>query len=459
MLMKTRMSSLSGDALLQSIRDQFILIKDHRDPARIRIALSDFLMSGFSIFALKFPSLLQFEEEMREKKMASHLSPMFKLGEVPSDTHMRSVLDEIDPEELAPIFKKLFNKVQESKRLEDFRFFNGSYLISVDGTQYFSSNEICCDLCMSKRTNDTNGDGVVYYHQMLAGCVVHPEQKTVIPLCPEPMRRQDGNDKNDCERAAMRRFMARLRSDHPKLPVTMIADALHATGPLIRELRLFNANFILGVKPGSHVKLFEGVENWATQGKLEYFKSEEVFGQKIKKTRVHQFRYANNILYNFSDVNLGVNFLEYWETTTWVDPKGRNKQEKVHFSWVTDFEITNENIMHLMRGGRARWKIENETFNTLKNQGYELEHNFGHGNKNLSTVFGYLMFLSFLFDQISQIGCKAFQGALKFYKRKKYLREHLRSLFMLSYNFQMSFQGWTDFLERAIGPPKRAAPS
>lgn len=451
--MKTGMSSLGGDSLLQCIRDHFKLVKDHRDPSRIRISLSDFLMSGFSIFCLKFPSLLQFEEQMRERKMSSHLSPLFKLNDVPSDTHMRSVLDEINPESLAPVFKKIFKKAQVNKKLEAFRFFTNWYLVSVDGTQYFSSREVCCDSCMSKKTNADIEDDILYYHQMLAGCVVHPNQDCVIPLCPEPMRRQDGNDKNDCERAAMRRFLDRLRADHPKLPVVIVADALHATGPLIRDLRLFNANFILGVKPGSHVKLFDGVENWAGRDKLKYFTVEEIFGEKIKKKRIHHFRFANKILFNFADLNMSVNFLEYWETTTWIDPKGRAKEEKVHFSWVTDFEINNENVMELMRGGRARWKIENETFNTLKNQGYEFEHNFGHGKKNLSTVFGYLMFISFLFDQISQIGCKTFQAALKCHKRKKYLREYLRSLFMLSYNLPVSFKSWIDFLERAIGPP------
>lgn len=448
--MKTGMSSLSGDSLLQCIREHFSKVKDHRDPNRIRIPLSDFLMSGLAIFCLKFPSLLQFEKAMRNKKMASHLSPIFNLVEVPSDTHMRSVLDEVNPESLAPVFKKLFSKVQKSRRLDSFRFLGNWYLVPVDGTQYFSSREVCCDSCMSKKTND---DEVLYYHQMLAGCVVHPEQECVIPLCPEPMRRQDGNDKNDCERAAMRRFLDRLRSDHPKLPVVIVTDALHSTGPLIRDLRLFNTNFILGVKPGSHIKLFEGVENWASRDKLNYFTLEEILGEKVKKTRTHHFRYANRILFNFIDLNTSVNFFEYWKTTTWIDPKGREKEQRVHFSWVTDFEITNDNIMQLMRGGRARWKIENETFNTLKNQGYEFEHNFGHGNKNLSIVFGYLMFISFLFDQISQLGCKAFQAALKFYERKKYLREHLRALFMLSYNFQMTFQSWTEFLERSIGPP------
>lgn len=449
--MKARMPSLSGDSLLQSIRDHFKLIKDHRRPGQVRIALSDFLMSGFSVFCLKFASLLQFEQDMRKRKMASHLSPMFKLIEVPSDTHMRSVLDEVDPESIAPIFKKLFNKVQESKRLEEFRFLNNAYLMSVDGSQYFSSRDISCDSCMSKKVSEED-EGPIYYHQMLAGCIVHPEQKTVLPLCPEPLKRQDGNSKNDCERAAMIRFLDRFRADHPKLPAIIIGDALHATGPIIRHLTLLNARYILGVKPGSHAKLFEGVEKWAIQGKVQAFTFEETLGQKIKKQRTHRFRYANNILYNYSHLDLGVNFFEYWETTTWIDPKGRKQEKQVHFSWITDFEINNDNIMKLMRGGRARWKIENETFNTLKNQGYEFEHNFGHGNKNLSTVFGYLMFLSFLFDQVSELGCKSFQAALKHFTRKKYLRESLRSLFHWSYTFGVTFEGWIDFLDQAIAP-------
>ena len=453
--MKTRMSTLSGDSLLKCIRNHFGLVKDHRDPSRIRIALSDFLMSGLSIFCLKFPSLLQFEERMRKEKRASHLAPLFNLQEVPSDTHMRSVLDEVNPERLAPVFKKLFNKAQESKRLEAFRFLVEAYLVSVDGSQYFSSSDICCDSCMSKTTNSDDGD-VLYYHQMLAGCVVHPEQSCVIPLCPEPLRRQDGVDKNDCERAAMMRFLDRLVKDHPKLPVIIVADALHSTSPLIRRLRLLKYGFILGVKPGSHVKLFAGVENWALQDKINHFTFEETIGDKVKKKRVHRFRYANNILFNHSNLDIGVNFLEYWETTTWVDQWGETQEEKVHFSWVTDFKIDDKNIMQLMRGGRARWKIENETFNTLKNQGYEFEHNFGHGKKNLSTVFGYLMFLSFLFDQLSEIGCDAFRRSLRRHKRKKYLREYLRNLFTMSYDFEFTFKSWTDFLERSVGPPAPA---
>jgi hypothetical protein len=85
----------------------------------------------------------------------------------------------------------------------------------------------------------------------------------------------------------------------------------------------------------------------------------------------HCFRYCNNVPLNYANDDIRVNFLEYVETS----PNGKQRK----FSWATDFVLTEKNVYTIMRGGRSRWKIENETFNTLKNQGYNFEHNFGHG--------------------------------------------------------------------------------
>ena len=115
-----------------------------------------------------------------------------------------------------------------------------------------------------------------------------------------------------------------------------------------------------------------------------------------------------------------VNFVEYWEIT----PK-----KMQYFSWVTDLQVTEENVFKIMRGGRARWKIENETFNTLKNQGYQFEHNFGHGYKNLSVVFAMLMMLAFLVDQVQQMESQLFKEAWAKSKSKKNLWENIRALF------------------------------
>jgi hypothetical protein len=139
---------------------------------------------------------------------------------------------------------------------------------------------------------------------------------------------------------------------------------------------------------------------------------------------IHKIRFYNGVPLNNTDPDFEVNFLEYWE----YNPEGK---EIYHNTWITDIKITEANALKICQGGRARWKIENETFNTLKNQGYNFEHNYGHGNNNLCTIFGMLMVLAFLIDQAQQICCGLFQSAWKKLKSKKALWERLRGAFIL----------------------------
>ena len=137
--------------------------------------------------------------------------------------------------------------------------------------------------------------------------------------------------------------------------------------------------------------------------------------------RLHKFRFVNNIQLNKSNPNILVNFIEVWET---------NKKGKVkHFAWITNIELTFNNLLLMMRGGRVRWKIENETFNTLKNQGYNFKHNYGHGNKFLANVLMMLMFLAFQIDQINELASHLFQTTLKVTGSRISLWDAIRSVF------------------------------
>jgi hypothetical protein len=120
-----------------------------------------------------------------------------------------------------------------------------------------------------------------------------------------------------------------------------------------------------------------------------------------------------------SHPELLITFLEYWEISA---------GEVQYFRWVTDLALTAETVFTLMRGGRARWKIENETFNTFKNQGYHFEHNFGHGEKHLSVVFVLLLLLAFLVDQVQQQCNPLFQAAWDKARSKRRLWEQVRTL-------------------------------
>jgi hypothetical protein len=247
--------------------------------------------------------------------------------------------------------------------------------------------------------------------------MVHPDEKVVLPFAPEPILKEAGAVKNDCERNAAKRGLTRLRREHPHLKAIIIEDGLASNAPHIRLLQALDFRFILGARPKGHSYLFEFVNAVNTEEKQERRKD-----SRGKKEVLRRYRWVNNVPLNDANDDLKVNFLEYWELSL----TGKVQQ---HFSWVTDLTLDSNNVEKIMRGGRARWKIENETFNTLKNKGYQFEHNFGHGYKNLSTVMASLMFLAFLIDQVQESACQSFQRAFKKMKRKCRLWNKLRNLF------------------------------
>ena len=409
-LKPTLRKHLNADALFRGIHTDFSKVSDFRQ-GDIKISIADALMSGFAMFSLKDPSLLAFDER---RGIDQNLKTIYLINEVPCDTQMRKILDEVDPEEIRPAYKGPLRQLQRGKVLERMVFFERCYLLSLDGTGYFSSKKLSSDDCLKKVSKKTGE--VTYYQQMLGAAIVHPDFKEVIPLSPEFIIKQDGQSKNDCERNAAKRFFEKLRKDHPRLPLIITEDALSSNAPHIREAEKHNLHYILGVKKGDHPFLFSQVEEAQKIGETTQFELVD----KDDTQKIHRFCFLNQVPLNESNQDLLTNFLEYWEITP---------TKTQHFSWVIDFTITKSNAYKLMRGGRARWKIENETFNTLKNQGYHFGHNYGLGKKNLSVVFAMLMMLAFLVDQTQQLSCSLFRSVWTKQRSKRSLWERMRSLF------------------------------
>ena len=220
---------LSADPLFKGLHKDFLGVSDHRegDPD---ISMADALMSGFAVFSLKDPSLLAFDQR---RVTDGNLKSIYHVEDIPCDTQMRTILDEVDPVEIRPAYKSIFRELQRGKALEPMVFFQGCYLLSLDGTGYYSSKKIFSDNCLEK-VNKKTGE-ITYYQQMLGAAIVHPSFKEVIPLAPEFIFKQDGQSKNDCERNAAKRFFGKLREDHPHLPLIITEDALSSNAPHIRE--------------------------------------------------------------------------------------------------------------------------------------------------------------------------------------------------------------------------------
>lgn len=248
----------------------------------------------------------------------------------------------------------------------------------------------------------------------------------------------------------MKRFIRQFREDHPKLKVVLLTDALHTTLPSLDLLKVHDMGFILAVKPGSHEKLFDGLDRLEASGQVHHFEDQEEIGDKIKKTRTRHYRFTNGVLLNHQSAKHSVNFIEFWETLQWVDQWGSLQEQKVHMSWITDYSLYESSARQVVKAARTRWKIENETFNTLKNQGYNFEHNFGHGNKNLSSNMAHLMLLAFLVDQLQELKCGVFQKALEgVFQRRSRLWERLKIIYEF---IPIQFESWTQFLEFFIDP-------
>lgn len=400
---------LSAPGLLKIVHQQFSKIPDNRNFSRkISISLVDHLMSGLAVFGLKCPSLLDFDKKRSDNVITKNLEDLYQVSKVPCDTYLRERLDQVNPDSLRSAFTKIFASFQRGKGLEEFNFLNGYVLISGDGTGHFSSNKVSCPHCCKKEHR--NGK-TTYYHQMFGACIVHPDKKNVIPLCPEVMLNKDGSTKNDCERNACKRFLQSFRREHPHLNAILVEDGLSSTAPNIRMIEESGLKYILGAKPGDHKFLFEQLEN------QESTYHEITTGDGI----YHQFRFLNNVSLNKSNQDLKTNIIEYRQTDL--------KKKELNFSWVTNIKITKKNVLKITKGGRARWKIENETFNTLKNLGYNFEHNYGHGKKYLSTVLCLLMMLAFLIDQVQESCCSLFKKCRKFTRTYYNLWAAMRTLF------------------------------
>jgi len=361
---------LGFSALRGALSGRWHQIEDHRQKGKVQHSLHDCLMSGFAMMYFQDSSLLQFQRGLEEEIHNNNLKTMFCVQSIPKDSQTRDVIDEADSKEIEPLFGDFFRALQRGKHLESYRVLGGYYLISIDGSGYFSSDKIHCPGCLRK---ESKSGEVRYEHQILQAALMRPGKREVIPLAPEAILNSDGNGKQDCEIEAGKRLIKKIRSAHPKLKTLIVADSLHSKQPFIEEIRRERMSYILVAKPEDHKILMEWVGEQRQLGEVSRIEVKDMKG------RVHIYEWINEVPLNGNKDAPLVNYFEYWLMN--------NGKVGYHNSWVTDIRISEQNVEEIVRCGRCRWKIENEVFNTLKNHGYYIEHNYGHGEKHLSMNF------------------------------------------------------------------------
>ena len=389
---------------LYSLFEQF---PDSRFGDNIRYSMADAAMGAFSVFFTQSPSFLDAQRTLQITAGCNNTQTLFGMVEIPSDNHIRNLMDGAPPSQLNPIFSAIVTSLNNSKHLEAYRSINNDFLIAMDGVQYFSSSTIHCQNCNSKEhKNGTTS----YSHTVITPVIVASGNPRVISLEPEFITPQDGHEKQDCENTAGKRWLQQHGSFYSTLGATILGDDLYCKQPMCEAIIDQGLNFILVCKPDSHSTLYNCIE--ALEANQKVF-THTVTRRKGKNTFTDNYRWVNQVPLRDSDDALLVN----WSELTTTDESG-----KIHYknAFATNHIITTDNVADVVRDGRARWKVENENNNTLKTKGYHLSHNFGHGKQHLSSLLLTLNLIAFSFHTLLDMFDSNYRIIREFLPRKTF---------------------------------------
>ena len=415
-------------------------LPDQRQAAKTKHRLHDAVMSSFACMFFQDPSLLHFQQQLKEQHNMDNLSSIFNVDSIPQPTQLRDIVDGVDSAAFQPVFNELLDRLRTDKLLKSFEFMDDLYLCSLDATQFFSSETITCAHCLKT----THAGGVTTYsHKALQAAIMHPDRKQVIALMPEEISNDDGHTKQDCEINAAKRLLPKLGQQHPHMKFIICGDGLYSKYPFVAEAQRQDMHFILVAKPDDHCSMMNVIAA-SSASVHEQCRRDE-------RGRLHRYRWISQVPLSGNSIYTPfVNFFSYQLIV--YDKRGK---EKITYqnSWVTDLDVTADTIELLVRAARCRWKIENECFNTLKNQGYRIEHNFGHGNNNLCFNFFILTLLAFFFHQLFELADQCYQACRVKFGSKAHLWQTLRSYIRVIF-----FYSFEHLLAFALTPPGFKAP-
>jgi hypothetical protein len=389
------------------------------------IAIADFGLSAFAMFFMQSASFLSFQRRLEKGQGRSNCQTLFGIEKIPSDNYIRDMLDGADPARLAPCFQRTEQLLLEAPMREAFGRLGDRMLIALDGTEYFCSQKITCPHCQTRKRS--NGK-IESYHSMLAATVVAPGHSKVVPLAPEFIARPDGAEKQDCERNAVKRWHEKHGARLKALRPVYLADDLFACQSVIERLAANGDDFIFTCKEASHKALYDFIDGCE-------FERHEVKVRKGKTHERHRYRFIAKVPIRDGDDAILVNWIGF----EILDAKGVVKYKT---ALVTSLPVAKSNVADIVACGRARWKIENESFNVLKNHGYELEHNFGHGENYLAMTLVSLNILAFAWHTVLDILEPPWRKAREAAEKRTTFFSYLATLTSF-----LVFPAWPDLLD------------
>ncbi len=436
------MNGRSFDRLIERWRAVTAELPDRRAGDNCFYTMADIAFSAFAVFFTQSPSFLSFQENMEKAAGRNNARSLFQIERIPCDNHIRQTLDPVEASHLFGLFDDLHQSFEEAGLLEAMRAVKDTRLIALDATWYFSSpaEHLHCPNCSCLRHAEGQ---ITHFHSAITPVMVSPGHSQVVPLRPEFITPQDGQVKQDCEINAAKRWLAAHAGRYSTGNDTLLGDDLYAHQPFCRQVLLHNFHFLFTCKPSSHPHLGGWVEALPPGRALQALKL-RVKGRG-NRWEHHQYRWANNVPLTEGADALKVNWCEVTITNGEGAVLYRN-------AYITDWEITAENVSGLVAAGRARWKIENESNNVLKTKGYHLEHNFGHGKKHLSSLLATMNLLAFGLHTLLEVTDASYRLIRAAVGARRKFFQHLEAL--TAYWFFENWEKLMDFMMRGqeVGP-------
>jgi len=337
-------------------------MKDPRDKDLIEYPIQQMTWFGILIFMLRLGARRQMNFKFNTQCARENLSVLTgtEVESITHDTNLSYFLKKLGVEELIKLRSRMINRLIRMKVLSRFRI-EGHYPVSVDATGQLVFDYEHCEHCLRQEHKDGR---VYYYHPVLEAKIVVPNGMA-LSIATEFIENKDGKDntntekaKQDCELKAFKRLAEQLKRDFPQLKICLLLDGLYANASVFEICRKNGWKYIITFKKGSMPATFQEYQDIKKMDE-ECENVDEYEDEAIKQ----DYQWVNDI--DYKDYKLNV--LECQETD-------KNKKKKKTFIFVTNFKIHYQNVRTLHKGGRLRWKTENEGFNTQKNQGYQLEH-------------------------------------------------------------------------------------
>lgn len=436
------LSAPTRSSLTTLIRATLKHLPDSRRPSNATIFdMIDAGLSAFSVCFTQSPSFLDWQIRMQQAHGKNNATSIFGVHQIPSVPQIRNLLDPVPPETLYPLMTSIGDILYDQGHLDSYRSVGKTILVALDGTDFFSSENISCSCCTQFKQKDGS---IRYRHIAVTPVIVAPGHEKVIALPPEFVTPQDGHDKQDCELAAAGRWLAQWGAHYAARGMTALGDDLYCHQPFCEKVLALNAHFLFVCKPESHSTLYEWVEDLGRNDTINILTVPRRVG---KKHFTDTYRYASHLPLINSDDALLINWLELVTT---------NEDGKVTYrnAWATSHAIDQTNVAELAKSGRARWKIENENNNTLKTKGYNFEHNFGHGEKHLANLMATMILMAFLLHTTLDFLDERYRELRSKLPSRRTFFEHVRSL--LQY---LPFDNWDHLMNFMLSsleqkPPK-----